>query len=78
VLSESLQIFKINFSTQIFNRVVAMRARKLAENTTILLFLTFGIFTVRNLIRILFRCSKHVALSGRLHTLVVKQLLVIF
>lgn len=78
MLSESLQIFKINFGTQIFNRVVAMHARKFAENTMILLFLTFGIFTVRNLVRILFRCSKHVALSVRLHTLVVKQLLVIF
>jgi hypothetical protein len=78
VLSESLQIFKINFSIQIFNWFVAMRAKKFRENTKILLFLTFGIFTVRNLVQILVLCSTHIALSDPLHTLVVKQLLVIF
>jgi hypothetical protein len=72
VLSESLQIFKINFSTQIFNRSVVMRARNFGEDALILLSLTFGIFNVMNLVRILVLCSSHIAMSDPLHTMVVK------
>ena len=78
MLSESLEIFKINFSIQIFNRSVAMHTRNLGENKLILLSLNFGIFTVMNFVRILVLCSSHVSLSYPLHTMVVKQLLVIF
>jgi len=78
VLSESLQIFKINFIIQIFNRSLSMRARNFGEDTLILLSLTFGTFTVMNLVRNFVLCGSHVALSDFLHTMVVKQLSVIF
>ena len=78
MLSESLQIFKINFSTQIFNRSVTMRTRNFGEDTLSLLPLTFGIFTVTSLVRILVLYSSHIALSDSRHTMVVKQLFVIF
>ena len=76
--SESLQIFKINFSIKIFNRSLSMRARNFGEDTLILLSLTFGTFTVMILVRIFVLCGSHIALSDQLHTKVMKHLSVIF